>query len=330
MEVAAVADEYLHDPVERRLWNESYYFDFTADDVRGFMRIGYQPFERRANVWLYLVQDETAYWYRDEQIPLEDCHGHHIRSEQVDMSCQILDPHTEWSLTAEGECWASDDAWGVLMGTDESVDIELDLVFTEPHHDPYSIDMLVDTQDHYDQSGHYAGAVVIDGTEYSVDGQGFRDHSWGWFRDWTPGDWGHYTGTLQFENSQCVTLVAQIRPDGSVRNTFGYRADGDTTATINGASVSIDDELDRAERGRAWAEGDYPGRITYAPDFGDGQTDIHCQPLHNLPIGYEDRNWALSDPDGPWLKGVLNRMPVNAEWDGVSGSGWIEATHPFD
>ncbi|WP_336133623.1 DUF7065 domain-containing protein [Natronomonas amylolytica] len=330
METAAVTDEYLHEPMDRRLWNESYYFDFTADDVRGFMRLGFQPFERRANVWFYLVQDGTVYWYRDETIPIENCHGHHVRTDALRKSYRIVDPHAEWSLTAEGTCAASDDSWDVLVGADESVPVELDLTFADPHHDAYSIDMLVDTQDHYDQTGHYSGTATIDGTQYEVDGQGFRDHSWGWFRDWTPGEWGHYSGMLQFENGECVTLVAQIRPDSSVRTTFGYRANGDRFETINEAGVSCSDGLNREDRGRAWAEGDRPERITYSPDFGEGRTDIHCTPLHNLPIGYEDRNWALSDPDGPWLQGVLNRMPVDCEWDGVAGSGWIEATHPFN
>lgn len=330
MQTAAVTDEYLHEPMDRRLWNESYYFDFTAEDVRGFMRLGFQPFERRANVWFYLVQDGTVYWYRDETIPIENCHGHHIRTDALRKSYRIVEPHVEWSLTAEGRCAASDDSWDVLVGADESVPVELDLTFADPHHDAYSIDMLVETQDHYDQSGHYTGTVTIDGTRYEVDGQGFRDHSWGWFRDWTPGEWGHYTGTLQFENGECLTLVAQIRPDASVRTTFGYRANGDRVETIDEAGVSCSDGLEREKRGRTWAEGDRPERITYSPDFGDGRTEIHCRPLHNLPIGYEDRNWALSDPDGPWLQGVLNRMPVDCEWDGVAGAGWIEATHPFN
>jgi hypothetical protein len=127
-----------------------------------------------------------------------------------------------------------------------------------------------------------------------------------------------------------VTLVAQIRPDASVRTTFGYRANGDRVETIDEAGVACSDGLEREKRGRTWAEGDRPERITYSPDFGDGRTEIHCTPLHNLPIGYEDRNWALSDPDGPWLQGVLNRMPVDCAWDGVAGTGWIEATHPFN
>ncbi|WP_254533621.1 DUF7065 domain-containing protein [Natrinema gelatinilyticum] len=330
MEIAPPSAEYLHEPMNRRLWNESYYFDFTADSIRGFMRLGYQPFERRANIWLYLVQNGAVYWQRKETIPIEQCHGHHVRTDTLEKSYRIIDPHDTWTISAEGTCFVSDESWDVLVGIDESVPVELDLIFSDPHHDAYSIDMLVDTQDHYDQTGHYAGQVTIDGTRFDVEGQGFRDHSWGWFRDWTPGEWGHYTGTLQFENGDCVTLVAQVRPDGSVRNTFGYRADGERVDTIDSASVICDDGFERGERGRAWAEGDRPGRVTYAPDFGDGQTKIHCTPRHNLPIGYEDRNWALSDPDGPWLKGVLNRMPVDCEWDGVKGSGWIEATHPFN
>lgn len=329
MEKARVRDEYLHKPMDRRLWNESYYFDFTGDDVRGFMRLGFQPFERRANVWCYLAHDGRGYWFRDETIRPEDYFGLRAAPDGYEQQFKILDPHERWELYASGGFGASDDPWEVLTGTDETVPVELDLTFADPHHDPYSIDMLVETQDHYDQTGQYTGTVTLDGETITVDGEGFRDHSWGWFRDWTPGKWGHYTGTLQFETGDCVVMVAQIQPDGEVRNTFGYRADETTVETIEGAGVSCGDGLERDERGRAWAEGDYPDTITYTPDFGNGAEEIRCTPQFDLPIGYEDRNWAMSDPDGPWLKGVLNRMPVDCEWDGASGHGWIEATHPF-
>lgn len=329
MEIASVRDEYLHEPMDRRLWNESYYFDFTGDDVRGFTRIGFQPYERRANVWCYLVEDGRAYWYRDEAIPLEDCFGLRAVADDFEEAYEIRQPHEHWSLSAEGAFETATEPWTVLTGSEESVPVELSLDFRDPHHDPYSIEMLVETQDHYDQTGRYEGRVTIDGEDYDVDGTGFRDHSWGWFRDWTPGEWGHYTGTLQFETGDSVVVVAQIRPDGDVRNTFGYRADGASVETIESSGVACDDGLERDERGRTWAEGEFPDAIVYTPDFGDGAEEIRCSPQFDLPIGYEDRNWELSDPDGPWLKGVLNRMPVDCEWDGVEGHGWIEATHPF-
>jgi hypothetical protein len=331
METPPVRDEYLHEPMDRRLWNESYYFDFTGDSVRGFTRLGFQPFERRANVWCYLVHDGRAYWYRDDTIRQENCFGLGATVDDHDYSqrFEVVDPHRQWSLHAEGAFRTATDPWTVLTGTDETVPVELDLTFADPHHDPYAIDMLVETQDHYDQTGHYTGTVTVDGDPIEVDGEGFRDHSWGWFRDWTPGKWGHYTGMLQFETGDCVVLVAQIRPDGAVRNTFGYRADGDAVAPARDAEVEVDDDLEREERGRAWAEGAFPDTVTFRPTFDDGPEEIRCRPLFDLPIGYEDRNWELSDPDGPWLKGVLNRMPVDCEWDGTSGHGWVEATHPF-
>ena len=329
METAKQRDEYLHEPMDRRLWNESYYFDFTSDEVRGFLRLGFQPFERRANLWCYLVRDETVYWHRDERIRIEDCFGLHVDAGQFRQSFTVDVPHERWTIEASGQCSVSTDPWEVLTGSDERVPIELELAFSEPHHPAYSIEMLVETQDHYDQTGHYDGRLVLDGEELPIEGQGFRDHSWGWFRDWTPGKWGHFTGTLQFDTGDCLTLVAQIRPDGSVRNTFGYLADGETVTPVVDAGVACDDGLERDERGRAWAEGDLPATITYTPTFAEESAEISCEPIQNLPIGYEDCNWALSDPDGPWLTGVLNRMPVECQWGSATGAGWIEATHPF-
>ena len=329
METADIRDEYLHEPMDRRLWNESYYFDFTGDDVRGFTRVGFQPYERRANVWCYLVHDDRAYWYRDERIRLEDCFGLRADTDTYTQRYEIVEPHERWSLSAQGQLSTATSSWDVLLDAGDTVPVDLDIEFFDPHHEPYSIDMLVETQDHYDQTGNYAGTIEIDGTTFDLQGHGFRDHSWGWFRDWTPGKWGHFTGTLQFDTGEDIVLVAQIRPDGDVRTSFGYWADGDDVEPIEDAGVFCDDGLERDERGRAWAEGEYPDTITYTPEFGDTTATIHCTPRFNLPIGYEDRNWALSDPDGPWLKGVLNRMPVDCEWGDKRGQGWIEATHPF-
>lgn len=102
METADARDEYLHEPMDRRLWNESYYFDFTGNSVRGFTRLGFQPFERRANVWCYLVHDGQAYWYRNERIPLEDCFGLRTETDSFVQRYETLEPHERWSLRAEG------------------------------------------------------------------------------------------------------------------------------------------------------------------------------------------------------------------------------------
>lgn len=329
MQDVETKDEYLHRPGTKRLWNESYYFDFNTTSAKGFTRLGFQPYERRANLWFYFIQDDRTFWFREENIPLESCHGLHADTGEFQQSYEIITPHKEWSLTATGVCEVANSSWEIHKGTDEEVELSADIGFTNPMHNASSIDLLVDAQNHYDQGGQFVGEVSINGDSFIVDGSGFRDHSWGWFRDWTPGKWGHYWAGFQFEASDCFSIVVQIRPDGSIRNTYGYHTNGNTIKRIQSADVTCNDNLERAERAEEWARGGFPEEIVFTLNFEDDQKTIKCTPTDNVPLGFEDRNWELSNLDAPWLKSFLNRMAVDCIWDSKYGSGWIEATHPL-
>jgi hypothetical protein len=318
------SDEYLHEPLDRRLWNESYFFDFNDDEIRGFTRLEFQPYERRANAWFYVVYDNEVYWYRDENVPLERTFGLQSETPEFTQRYELKDPYNEWAISASGTCHVANDAPGVFNRTDEQVELEADLTFADPLHDALDIDLLVDTQYHYDHAGRVTGALTIGGEEITVDGQGYRDHSWGWFRDWTPGKWGHMACFAQFETGDCFTLIASTNPDDEVHHVYGYHANEETTRPIRDASVDWNDGHDRENRARAWAEGEYPDDVQYTLEFDDGTETFRCQPTHNIPIGYEDRNWALSDPDGPWLTSITNRMPATCRWEGRDGLAWPE------
>lgn len=322
-------DEYLHDPPEKRLWNESYFFDFNGEDVRGFTRLGFQPYERRANVWFYAVYDGDVYWYRNEDVRLEDCFG--LSADDGTFSLEYVPerPYEEWSIVAAGEGQVSADPEDVLTGTDERAGIEADLTFTEPHHDALDIDLLVDTQHHYDHAGRTVGDVVLGGDRITVDGAGYRDHSWGWYRDWTPGAWGHLACFAQFPSGDCFTLIASTNPDDEVHHVYGYHANDETARPIEDAAVEWNDGHDRADRAEAWARGAYPDDVVFTMEFEDGSEELHCSPFQNVPIGYEDRNWELTDPDGPWLKSIINRMPADCTWNGQDGHAWPEELLPI-
>jgi hypothetical protein len=322
-------DEYLHEPPGRRLWNESYFFDFNTDEIRGFTRLGFLPSERRANAWFYAVHDGDVYWYRDENIPIEDCFGLSVDTGTISQSYVPERPYEEWSVRADGRGQVATDPEGVLTGGGEGADIAADLTFTDPLHEALDIDLLVDSQHHYDHAGRMVGEVVLDGERVAVDGVGYRDHSWGWYRDWTPGSHGHMACFAQFPSGDCFTLIASTDPEDAVRHPYGYHATAETARPIEDASVAWNDGYGREERAEAWARGDFPDEVVFTIEFEDGVEELHCAPHHNVPIGYEDRNWALTDTDGPWLKSIVNRMPATCEWRGQEGHAWPEELLPI-
>lgn len=322
-------DEYLHEPADRRLWNESYFFDFNTDDVMGFTRLGFQPYERRVNAWFFAVHDGTIYWYRDENLPIERCFGLHLDTNDIELSYVPREPYVEWDVAVDANGWTAETPEPVLAGPGERASVGAEFTFTDPLHEALDIDLLVDSQHHYDHAGRIVGEVVLDGTTVEVDGMGYRDHSWGYYRDWTPGEWGHLACFAQFPSGDCFTLIASTNPGDEVHHTYGYHANAETSRPIRDASVEWNDGYGRDERAEAWARGDYPTEVEFTLEFDDGRETLRCTPWTTIPIGYEDRNWALSDTEAPWLKSIINRMPADCTWNGQNGHAWPEELLPI-
>jgi hypothetical protein len=344
MRPAAAVDEYMHDPGERRLRNESYYFHFDGDDVVGHTRIGFQPYEERANVWFYVHDRERGrtYWHRDEELRAGDHHG--LRTDgPLSVAYRIREPNVEWQLLADGTCrtsdtvrdiFASDGAAGAAEGVDR-VPVSADLTFHEPVHDAYQehrgYDAHSEDKEHYSQPGRVEGAVTVDGEAFTVDASGFRDHSWGGLRNWTPVAGGYYWFAVRTETGGSVKAAAGARPDGTTTDTIhGHVADPDgTVRPVEDVSVDYGDGLTPDERRHAWLDGDLPPKIAVDVTAEGGSTGrLALSPTWNTPLGYEDRNWAATELDTPWLIAVINRLPASATWKGVSGTGWYETMHP--
>lgn len=330
MEAPPPTDEYLHPPDDRRLYNESYYFDFGDEDVYGFTRLGFQPYENRANVWFALVRDSSVTLYRDEEIPVQDVFGLNVETADFESQFRVEKPHEQWTLTGTATAQRSDDIADIFAGDGRDVDIEFDLTFRDPRHEPHSMALHVEDQSHYNHNGRYVGEVTVGGVQIDVDATGFRDHSWGWYRDWTPGEWGHYWSALQFDSGDDILFANQIEPDGGQRAAFGYH-DGpaDEASPIESVTVTPEDGLTKDERASEWAHGNIPEAFVYELEFEERSVEIHCTPQGNVPIGYEDRNWELTDPDAPWLTSVVNRMPLTVTWGDREGTGWFESSLPL-
>lgn len=342
MRPADPVDEYLHVPGDRRLWNESYYFQFDGPELVGHTRIGRQPFEDRGNVWFYVHDAEAGrtVLHRDENLPLADVHGLHADAGSLAVSYRVVEPTRRWEIRAAGTCRTADQVGDVFAGGDaaiewpgERVPVRADLSFRESEHAAYQEDRGHDAhspdKEHYSQPGRVAGTVSIDGREYDVDAPGFRDHSWGGLRDWTPTAGGYCWFALRVGEHDAFKVAAGRRPDGTTTDdVYGYHADADGVRVAGDVDVEYDDDHTPDERRCAWLDVDLPAEVRVEFDHERGREHLTLVPRWNTPLGYEDRNWAATDLETPWLTSVINRLPVAVTWDGRDGTGWFETMHP--
>jgi len=327
-------DEYLHKPGDKRLWNESYYFDFVGEEISGFTRLGYQPFERRTNVWFYLVYDERIFWRRNENIPAENTHGLHTSFDSFEKSYTIEKPLERLALVSEGQCNVADSASETLYSVNpEHVEVSMDLELDDPLHSPYGYVARSHTgydQHHYEQALQFSGRITIGGEEIHVDTRGARDHSWGGLRNWTPpGLAGHYWFNVHLDDETVISFSVPFNSEGEKFSYWGYFADEDSIRIPEGVNISFEDDYTREDRGDGWATGDYPAELTFTIHFEGESVDVVLEPRQDVAFGYEDRNWELTERDSNWLKTVYHRMPVRASVASESGVGWLESIHPL-
>lgn len=342
MRAADPVDEYLHAPGRRRLWNESYYVQFSGADLVGHTRLGFQPAEDRANVWFYLhdLADDRTVFHRDEDLPAGAVHGLHVDAEPLEVGYRIVEPTRRWRVRAAGRCRVAGRVRDVFAGGDAGADwtgdrvpVEADLTFREPDHDAYQEDRGYDAhspdKEHYSQPGRVAGTVRIGDDERELEATGFRDHSWGGLRDWTPTAGGYCWFALRVGDRHAFKVAAGRRPDGTTTDdVYGYHADG--TSVRVARDLDVDYGADRTPDGRlrAWLDGDLPSEISVGFDLADGRERLTLVPAWNTPLGFEDRNWAATDLETPWLTAVINRLPVAVRWGDREGRGWFETMHP--
>lgn len=330
MEKVESKHEYLHNPRNIRLWNESYYFHFNGRDAKGFIRLGFQPYERRANVWYYVVDEGGIYWFRDENIPISATHGLNVDAGDFRLSLEPVRPHEEWTITARGQCNVSDSAWSLIVGTDSKSSVNTELTFHEPRYHSRTMELFGDNQSHYEQTGLIEGTISHDHSGMNIRTSGARDHSWGWFRDFTPGSWGHVWGAISFDGGDCVHIVAIVNPEGNFQDSSGFLFEDATWKRISNVGIMFDDDLPVTERAETWAREGCPDTITLRVELDDRTEKLRCTPTDNVPIGYEDRNWELIDIHSPWLKSIFNRMAVECKWGSDRGSGWVETIQPMN
>jgi hypothetical protein len=174
-------------------WSESYYFNFydPKAQVGMFTRMGWRPGSGWADALhvVFLPGSQVAFTYgrRDIAGDLRQYDGD-LNVGNLALRCIV--PHERWLLDYNGE--AQDIADGEILlqrsklrpkGWFTPAHLDMSLEFeclSSPHF------IIKDDFGHFEQSGKVSGTVKLGNEEWSVEGLGVRDKSWG-PRDWSMG-----------------------------------------------------------------------------------------------------------------------------------------------
>jgi hypothetical protein len=294
-------DERLHEPGPQQLWNESYYFDFAADDgsIGGYVRLGLYPNWNRAWYWACVVRPgEPAVLLADNAAPLPAAGRTDLHTDAWAATQDITVPLESARLSLDATAAVLREpaaAYGDLTAA-EQVHLELDLEWT-------TIGGAYPYKDlrRYEIPGSVTGSVGVGPDRLRISGWGERDHSWG-ERDWWQISWLWTSGRLgdgtAFHGMQAnigfpigwPSFV--VTPAGELTHRSGFSAK--TTFSADGFP----------ERSRL--------RLPGAP--------MEAAPLAFAPV-------AMTAPDGrvSHFPRALCRFETD---DGRSGYGWTEWNQP--
>ncbi len=295
------ADEQRHDPGSDPLWNESYYLDFVGGDgaVAGYARIGLYP-NLGVTWWTTMVVGpgrptvaSVAY-----DLPVGEGTGLVIGADGHDISCVVDDPLAAMTLRGTAPAVSFGDPTAVYHGAaGDPTRVGFDLTWTTDGM-PYHYDVAT----RYEVPCLVTGAVTVGDEEFTVEGHGQRDHSWG-VRDWWAFGWCWMAARL---DDGTRVHAADIRIPG-LPVAFGYVQSEDEVHPVE--TLEVTEVL-----------GDQGLPSTCQARIEPGGFGLEIQPLAFGPL-------LLVAPDGR-----VSRFPrAVARFvarDGRTGTGWIEWNQP--
>jgi hypothetical protein len=297
------ADEGRHPPDGDPLWNESWYFDFTAADGRlgGYVRLGLYPNLGVAWYWACLVgEDRPLVTVIEHEAPIPKT-GLEVRADGLwcDHVCET--PFEHWTLGLEAFAVALDDPTEVYRSgagdrTALGIDLEWEVdggVYPYPGVTRYEVPCRVH------------GQVLVGSETIELDGHGQRDHSWG-RRDWWSFPWCWTAGRLDdgtvFHASR--PLIEGIRYEPGYTGVAGS-AGGDGLEVVDGFEAT--EELG--------AEG-----LPTSARMRVGLLALSVEPRWFAPV-------RLDGPDGRVSRFPRALCRFTAA-DGRTGHGWTEGNQP--
>ncbi len=174
---------------DHRAWSESYYFNFVDPDqeIGAFTRMGFRANDGWADALhaVYLPGGRVAFTYGRRTDLTPELVGSMGDADPVvgDLVLRRGEPFERWSIVYVGEAAVMDDPTAMLLPTRDRPEgwstvtpLTMDVGF-EALGPPHSA--TGGTQGHFEQTGRVRGTIHLGDDEWTVDGHGVRDKSWG-------------------------------------------------------------------------------------------------------------------------------------------------------
>jgi hypothetical protein len=304
--MATPEDEGRHEPGTEPLWNESWYFDFAAEDgtIGGYVRLGLYPNLGVAWYWAYLVgagADAPLLAVQHHTAALPPGDVLEVREEGLWSALHCETPHDHWTIGLESFAVGLDDPGEAyepdLRGDKVAFGLDLEWEATGPVYDYPGVTR-------YEQSCRVSGDILVGEDTIPFDAWGQRDHSWG-VRDWWGTGWVWTAGRLDDGTAFHATKVETDR--------FDYEP-GYVVRPGDGSALEVASQFKPSYEQEG--EHRFPG-VTAMPLH---DLDLTATPVALAPI-------RLDAPDGRWGRFPRGLCRFDAA-DGRTGFGWTEWNRP--
>ncbi len=306
------ADETTHPAGPEPYWNESYYFDFTADDgsLGGYVRIGRYPNlgpSGQGVIWYWACvvgPDRPLVTVIDHTVGFGRTYSSlEVRSDGLWADHNVEEPLARFSLGLEAFGVALDDPADTYHGLrGERTPLGFDLEWETdgiPFRWPQGLDR-------YEIPCRVLGEILVGDERIEFEGLGQRDHSWG-VRDWW--DKGWCWTAWRMEDGTRYHAVTLLPSEGFA---IGY-----AQTASGGAPGGTPVELVSAFDARPVLGGD---DIPTSAELEVEGLGFHVEPLAWSPV-------LLEAPDGRQAR-FPRAMARFTAADGRAGIGWIEFNQP--
>jgi hypothetical protein len=189
MTVANPADELFHAVGDHPSWSESYYFNFVDPDteVGAFTRMGFRPNDGWADALhaVYLPGGRVAFTYgRRTDLTPAMVDGLGSADPAVgDLTLRRGEAFRRWDIVYSGDAQDMADPTVMLAATkarpegwNRPAHLDMDVAFEALAGPHYAVG---GAQGHFEQTGRFTGTINLDDEQWTVNGYGVRDKSWG-------------------------------------------------------------------------------------------------------------------------------------------------------